>query len=815
MRILKVHLTVARLITLFAAGSVVHLCGQAPQEQPHYQKAPAEIAAILDAPATPTVSISPAHDRMLLVQGVRYPSIAELAQPMLRLAGVRINPMNNGPHRAVKHVGYTLCTIPDGREQKLAVPPNAHLGLPSWSPDGKRFAFLNYSPNAVELWVGDAVTGRLKRLHGAMNAAYGEVYQWMPDNQTIICKIIPARRGPAPVQQLAPSGPVVQESAGKASSIRTYEDLLKDGHDENLFEYYATSQLALINVSSGKLTLAGKPAIFSSFEPSPDGQHLLTVRIHRPFSYLLPASGFPREVEVLDREGRLEHKLASLGLSNPEPAGGATRGPRSQHWRPTEPSTLVWVAASERRADSGQRAGGDRLFMLRAPFQDKPLQFAKTDSRYSGLTWGEGGFAILRESDQTRRRNRTWFINPDDPSSAPRKVWDRASQDRYGDPGTVLTRSLPNGQRVVRRSGNFIYLNGAGATPDGERPFLDRLDILTLKSERLFRCDEKSYESLVSVLDDDAAQIITRWETPADPPNYHLRSLRDGTVKLLTHFADPAPQLRGIQKRLVTYKREDGVPLSFTLHLPAGYKEGRLPTVVWAYPREYGDADSAGQISGSPNRFTTISGISHLFLLTQGYAILDGATMPVVGDSRTMNNTYIEQIVASAKAAIDKAVEIGVTDRDRVGVGGHSYGAFMTANLLAHSDVFRAGIARSGAYNRSLTPFGFQSERRTLWQAQDMYIKVSPFMAANKINEPLLLIHGEADNNSGTFPIQSERMFQAVQGNGGRARLVMLPHESHGYEARESVEHVLHEMIAWFEKYVKPPPPKPSTPAAE
>jgi dipeptidyl aminopeptidase/acylaminoacyl peptidase len=273
----------------------------------------------------------------------------------------------------------------------------------------------------------------------------------------------------------------------------------------------------------------------------------------------------------------------------------------------------------------------------------------------------------------------------------------------------------------------------------------------------------------------------------------------------LTHYKDPAPQLRSIKKELVTYKRPDGVQLSFTLYLPPDYKPGeRLPTIVWAYPLEFNDAGTAGQVVGSPNLFTTLNGNSILFMLTQGYAILDNATMPVVGDPETVNNTYIEQIVASAKAAIDKAVDMGVTDRNRVGVGGHSYGAFMTANLLAHSDLFRAGVARSGAYNRTLTPFGFQSERRTLWQAPEMYARVSPFMYADKIKTPLLLIHGEADNNPGTFPVQSERMYQAIKGNGGTVRLVLLPLESHGYVARESVEHVLYEMISWFDRWVKP-----------
>ncbi|MBI3877459.1 MAG: S9 family peptidase, partial [Verrucomicrobia bacterium] len=455
----------------------------------------------------------------------------------------------------------------------------------------------------------------------------------------------------------------------------------------------------------------------------------------------------------------------------------------------------------------------DRVMMLKAPFAGPPAELAKTEFRFAALNWGEKNYvALLRESSASARRNKTWLVDPDSPDEAPRLVWSRASDDRYNDPGSPLLRTLPTGHRVMRVFQNQIYLVGSGATPEGERPFLDRLNIATLQTERLFQSDEFSYETVVALAADDASKIITRRESPAKPPNYCLRDLINTNTVALTDFPDPAPQLRGIRKQIVTYQRADGVPLSFTLYLPADYKPGtRMPTILWAYPREFNDVDTAGQVSGSPNRFTTFNGSSHLFLLTQGYAVLDGASMPIVGRDKTANDTFVEQIVASAKAAIDKAAELGVTDPDRVGVGGHSYGAFMTVNLLAHSDLFRAGVARSGAYNRTLTPFGFQNERRTLWDSPDAYLKMSPFMQADKIKAPLLLVHGLSDNNPGTFPTQSERLYQAIKGNGGTARLVLLPHESHAYEGRESVEHVIAEMIAWFDKHVKNAPPRATT----
>jgi dipeptidyl aminopeptidase/acylaminoacyl peptidase len=428
------------------------------------------------------------------------------------------------------------------------------------------------------------------------------------------------------------------------------------------------------------------------------------------------------------------------------------------------------------------------------------------------MGWGENGMGLVRDYDRNRRWTRTFMVNLNQPGAPPKLIWERSIRDRYGDRGIPLTKRLPNGRRVIWQNGDTILLAGAGASAKGDYPFLDRFNLQTLKAERIFQSAEGTYEEVAALASDDGTRFITRHESPTDPPNYFLHTAGSSDSKALTHFPDPAPQLRGITKQLVTYKRADGVPLSFTLYLPANYKKGEaLPTIVWAYPLEFSDADTAGQVTGSTNRFTTISGISELFLVTQGYAVLDNATMPVIGDPDTMNNTYVEQVVASAKAAIDKAVEMGVTDRNRVGVGGHSYGAFMTANLLAHSDLFKAGVARSGAYNRTLTPFGFQSERRTLWEAPEMYIKISPFMFADKIRHPILLIHGMADDNSGTFPIQSERLYQAIKGNGGIVRYVQLPYEAHGYLGRESVEHTLYEMVAWFDKWVKNAPPAGSS----
>ncbi len=806
-------------VTQFTALALLLLLSSFAVGQTGYKKPPKEVLDILSAPVTPTASISPARDTMLLATGLRYPPIADLAQPMLRLAGLRINPATNGPHRFQYSVALTLKRIGDGSEVKIALPPGAKITSLQWSADGKHFAFLNTTAHGTEIWIGDTANGKVKLLKGvAVNNAYGDPMQWMPDNRTLLVQLIPSKRPAAPAESSVPREPNAQESFGRVGPVRTFEDLLKSPFEEDLFEYYATSQLALVDISNGKSTEVGQPAIVQSANPAPDGKHLLVAAVHRPFSYLYPVFAFPREVQVWDTKGKLEYKLASVPLADTVPIDGVITGPRNYRWRPTAPATLVWVEALDGGDPKKKVPHRDRAMTLKAPFTEAPSELVKTEHRFAGAQFGEkGGLLLVSDFDRDRRWVRTVIIDADNPSEPAKPLWSRSAQDRYGDPGTPVARVLPSGDRVILQNGDSIYLVGTGASQEGDRPFLDRFNLQTQKAERLFRSDANQYESFVALLDDDAKRFITRHESPTAAPNYYVRASGETGMptKSLTSFPDATPQLRGIKKQLVTYKRADGVQCSFTLYLPPGYQEGtRLPTVIWAYPLEFNDPSTAGQVTGSTQRSTQIVGPSHLFFLMEGYAVLDNATMPVVGAPETVNNTYIEQTVMSAKAAIDKAAEMGVTDPERVGVGGHSYGAFMTANLLAHSDLFRAGIARSGAYNRTLTPFGFQSERRTIWEAPELYIKVSPFMNANKINEPILFIHGEADDNSGTFPIQSERMYQAVRGNGGASRLVTLPLEAHGYAGRETIEHVLYEMISWFDKYVKNAParsPKPQT----
>jgi len=797
--------TLARFAVILTAFSSLALA-----QETQYMKPPQAILDVLNAPEPPQVSVSPSRDMVLMSFQLRYPPIADVAAPMLRLAGSRIDPATNGPHRTQYSVALSLKKIADAAETKIVLPPNAKLSLLRWSPDGKQFAFTNTIASGIELYVGETATARVRKITGvSINAAYGEPINWI-DTHTLLVQLVPAGRGKPPAKPAVPTGPHIQESSGNAGPARTYEDMLQNPHDEMLWDYYAGSQLAIVDVTGqGKVTPVGKPRIFQSLSIAPDAKHLLVATLHRPYSYLLPASDFPRLVEVWDLAGQVLYKLEDAPLADRVPIGGVRTGRRNYQWDPNEPAMLVWVEALDDGNPNKKVSYRDRIMMLKAPFSGQPSELYKTAHRFAGLTWLEKDRTALVSDNDREKKWRTTFLVSLDKTAEPRQVWSLSTQERYNDPGSPITRPTATGQRVAVQDGEWIFLAGNGSSPQGDLPFFDRFNLKTLKSERIFRSEPGSYESFVALLSLDGTRFMTRHESPADPPNYFVRTSSGGAPVMLTKFADPAPILRKIKKQLVTYKRPDGVDLSFELYLPPDYKEGtRLPTFMWAYPYEYNDASTASQVSGSPWRFTTITGPSELFLVLQGYAVLDNVAMPVIGTLKQVNDTYIQQIVMDAKAAIDKATAMGVTDPNRVGVGGHSYGGFMTANLLAHSDMFRAGVARSGAYNRTLTPFGFQSEERTIWEASETYLNMSPFMYADKVKTPLLLIHGEADDNSGTFPIQSERMYQAVRGNGGTVRLVMLPDEAHGYAARETIEHVLYETVSWMERYTKDVQPR-------
>ncbi len=783
-----------------------------------YLTPPQAIVDILDAAPPPTVYLSPTGDAMAVLERASMPALAELAQPMLRLAGVRINPKTNGLHRAVHYRSLLIKSPVDATERVVTLPPSPALGWIGFSPDGTRFAFTHTGDAGIALWVGETATGRARALGTAnLNGVFGSTQapgacEWIGQGSSLLCTVTVASRGEAPAAPAVPPGPNIQETRGVEAPVRTYQDLLESAHDEALFDYYATSQLTIVDAASGERTPLGQPGIYRIAAPSPDGQYVLVARVKKPFSWLVRYPDFPTSVEVWDRAGAIVRQVADLPIADTVPNMGVLPGPRAWQWQPTAPATLAWAEALDGGDPKAEVPHRDKVVTLAAPFSGDPAELGRTEWRYGGVAWTDAGVVMLTENNRPTRSTRTWLI--DAPGAAPRKLWERSSEDAYANPGTPLRHALGSGVQAVRQAGDAIYLTGTGATPQGDKPFLDRLNIRTLQTERVFQSPDGSYETVLGLVTADAARIVTRHEAREDPPNVYRLDVKTGERVGLTAYDDPAPPLKGAKAEMVTYERNDGVQLRATIYTPPGWTpaQGPLPALLWAYPREFTDPRTASQITGSEFRFTTPGWSTlHLLFLTQGYAVIDDATMPIVGAGETANDSYVEQLVASAQAAVDKAAAMGIVDPERVVVGGHSYGAFMTANLLAHSDVFRAGIARSGAYNRTLTPFGFQNEQRTFWEVPEVYMRMSPFAHAQKINEPVLLIHGEADDNSGTFPVQSERLYMALKGHGATVRYVTLPHEAHGYVARESVLHTVAEMLNWANEWAKNAKPRGTT----
>ena len=784
------------------------------QDDLSYQIPPKAIADLIDASPTPGVSLSPSNESMLLLERPNLPSIEEVAQKELRLAGIRINPKTNGSSRSGHYTGIKIKSLQTGKEKTITgFPADANIENLSWAPDGSKIVCTITKPNGLELWMADISTASAKKLTDAVinDAMSGMPYTWFSDNNTLLYKKVLADRGNAPEQDQMPKGPVIQVNDGEKAPVRTYQDLLKTPYDVDLFKYYTSSQLMTVDLATGKHQTFGQAGIKASMSTSPDGEYVMIQTIHQPFSYLVPYSRFPFTIDIFDKKGKKVTQIADIPMAENIPKGfGAVReGKRSFSWRNDRPATMVWVETQDGGDPKKEVEIRDQMYMLDAPFTGKPDKGIDFKLRYGGVDWGSGDFALAYEWWWQSRQLITSSWQPDNSAAGKKVLFDRSWEDRYNAPGDFETHRNQYGRSVLLTAdgGKTLFLTDEGASPEGNRPFVDEFDIATKKTKRLWRSEAPYYEYPISIVDEENGQVLTRRESNTERPNFYMRKLKDGTSKQLTFFENPYKALEGIQKEMVKYTRADGIELTGTLYTPAGYdkeKDGPLPVFMWAYPREFKSAKAAGQVSDSPYEFIRIGWGSPLFWVTQGYAIFDDFSMPIIGEGEEEpNETFVKQLTEGAEAAINKIVDMGVADRNRIAVGGHSYGAFMTANLLAHTELFAAGIARSGAYNRTLTPFGFQSEERTLWETPETYSKMSPFMHSDKIKTPLLLVHGDADNNSGTYPMQSERFFNALKGHGATVRLVMLPHESHGYQARESVMHMLWEMSEWMDKYVK------------
>ncbi|WP_082559692.1 MULTISPECIES: prolyl oligopeptidase family serine peptidase [unclassified Lysobacter] len=781
-----------------------------------YRLPPPALQALVDAPRPPQLMLSPRRDLAAMMQVPSLPGIDVVAQPELKLAGLRINPRTYAQSRFSFGTDLWLLDIATGKDIRLqGLPQPLALASVSWSPDQSQIAFnhIDAKTGANELWVVDVAARSARRLIAQpLNTVSGRGYTWMPDSRRLLVQLQPENQGAPPASDGIPTGPATQQTLGGGTvrQLRTFQDLLKNENDARLFAHYLRSQPALIDLT-GKLAKVGLPDLYQSLAPSPDGKLLLAQRIERPFSYVVPSFYFPRRIEVLALDGKLVYEIAKLPLFEGLPTGNdaVPTGVRSIGWRGDAPATLVWAEAQDGGDPAKQVAIRDAVLMQAAPFEKPPVTLAQLGTRVSDIEWGRGDLALISESWWKTRQTKQWRVAPDDVGREPQLVFEGSYEDRYNDPGTPATESDAAGNPRLILDGDSVFLIGDGASSEGDRPFVDKLNLADGKKTRLFHSQAPYYEYPRALLDNTGTRAVTTRESPTEPTNYYIRDLAraDAAPTALTRFPHPTPQLKDVKKEQIRYSRADGVELTGTLYLPPKYepkRDGPLPLLMWAYPQEFKSASAASQVTDSPYRFNAVGYWGPQAFLAMGYAVLDDPSMPIVGEGdKEPNDTYLQQLTASAQAAVDEVVRRGVADRERIAIGGHSYGAFMTANLLAHTRLFKAGIARSGAYNRTLTPFGFQAEERNYWQAQGTYDTMSPFNFADKIKDPILLIHGEQDNNSGTYPIQSERMYAAIKGLGGNARLVMLPNEAHGYRARESILHMLAESNDWLERYVK------------
>lgn len=789
---------------------------QAQNPDNSWQKPDKEIMDVLNAPQLPWVYTSPKGDYLLMMDPVAYPPLADLAAPMHKLAGLRVNPKVNDRHGSYGGTSPRIMDIASGKITPINIPANTEVVGVTISTDGKRFALSLKHEDRIGLWTG-STDGTVKEVKDvALNPLMGGAVVWTPDQKKLLIRKIP-KRGAAPAPPAIPVGPKIVEGDG-ASARSTYEarNLLETAHDDQLFEYYTTCELILLDPETGQTEQIGKPAIYAGASFSPDGKYILVSRLKKPWSHEVAYWRFAKDTEVWNTKGELVKTIHASPLEDAIPVHGVPTGPRSISWRPTAPSTLIWVEALDGGDPAATADHRDKLMMQEAPFTSNAKEVFKAQHRiqmWRNAWFANSGQLMLSERERMKRWRYVWLIDVDNGTS--RKWYDLNEADRYNDPGSPMMKRLDNGFYVLRENKGGIYFRGSGGTNQGDRPFLDIRNVKTGNTERLFRCDPEKYQTFTSFIGDEE-KFIMRSESSTEVPNYYMCSFgkkikaeegeatRELKMEEVTKFEDPTPQLRQIEKRIVRYERKDGVPLSFQLHLPPGYKEGtKLPTVVYAYPLEYASAEVAGQVRGSTRRFMRIYGPSHMFFLLKGYAVLHATTMPMIGDPETTYNTFVQQLNDDAEAAVNKIVEMGIADPDKIGIIGHSHGGLMVANLLAHTDLFKAGIARSGSYNKTNQPFGFQSERRSLFEARDVYIQVSPTFFADKVNEPVLIIHGDDDSNPGTLTFQSEVFYEAVRGSGGTARMVLLPYEDHGYRARESIEHVLWEQLRWFDKYLK------------
>ncbi|TNF42132.1 MAG: S9 family peptidase, partial [Bacteroidetes bacterium] len=672
-----------KIITLFLIFAITIGLAKA-QVDITYQLPPKEILELADAQLAPMVQIDKKAENIILLHRNRYSSIAELSETELRLAGLRINPATNIGSRMAYVNNITLMSVGEKEQKQVAgLPAEPRLTNFSWSPDETKMAFTNTTSTGVELWILDIASASCKKLTDAnLNANIGRPFSWFSDGNSLLVKFLPDERKPLIVKaESIPVGPTVSVSDGKKAQNPTFQDLLKDKADEFNFEQLSMSTLFKVGLN-GQKTLWKETAMFTQSDFSPSGEYVLVTAIQKPFSYLVTLNRFPSKTTIFDKNGKEVKVLQESPLIEDLPKGNdATRkGMRSINWRNDEPATIYYVEALDEGDPEKEAEFRDEVFILNAPFNGQPVSVLKTMNRFAGITWGDKQVAIARDRWIKNRNTKTYLFNPSEPVVKPTVLFDMSYEDNYNNPGWFVTTKNQFGENTLVINGDKMYLTGQGYSPEGIRPFFDEFNLKTKTTNRLWRADGKeTLENISEVINAPQGVLLTRVESQSVYPNYYIRNtIKRIAPQQITFFENPVKSISGIYKELITYKRADGVELSGTLYLPDGYdrqKKEKLPLLLWAYPREFKDAKSAGQVTSSPHTFTLPSGGSPVFWVTRGYAVLDNAAFPIVGEGdKEPNDTFIEQLVANAKAAIDAVDNLGFIDRNRVGVGGHSYG---------------------------------------------------------------------------------------------------------------------------------------------
>ena len=798
---------------IYCFSLLIILANVKAQENLTYQKPSDEILNLVDVTLPPRVLMDESKKYMVCIYRDAYKTIKELSEQEMRLGGLRINPKTNIGSRTNYYKNIKIKNLRrknSNLKQVRGLPIEPRLANFIWSPDQRSIALTNTTSHGVELWVLDVYRGVVKKLTDAnVNANLGEAFKWYQDGKSLLVKLVPDnKKDITNSDDVIPIGPRISSNDGKKAQNRTYQDLLKNRIDEHNFEQLALSDIYKVTLY-GKKTLWHGSDMYRSISFSPNGKFVMVTTIQKPFSYLVPYYRFPSKTIVYTKSGDIVKTLVEVPLIEDLPKGfmAVREGKRNFSWRDDKPASVYYSIALDAGDPENEVGFRDEIFQLDAPFQGTPISLIKTENRYWNMLWCNDTIAVVYDYWWNNRNTKTYLFNPLKPSNEPQIISDRNYQDRYSDPGSFVEKRNEHGRYVLALKAGKIFLLGDGFSDKGQFPFLDQLNINSFEKQRLYESGYTNKMEILKRYDIERDELLVSIQSPTDYPNYFFRYLDQNELSQITQFDNPFKGLQNVYKDVIKYKREDGLDLSATLYLPADYDQNikeKLPMIMWAYPREFKDKSSASQTTQNPNKFTYPYWGSPIYWLTKGYAVLDNASFPIVGiKDNEPNDDFRNQLVENAKAAIDAVDSIGFVDRERVAIGGHSYGAFMVANLLSHSDLFAAGIARSGAYNRTLTPFGFQSEERNYWEAPDVYYQMSPFMHADKVKSPILLIHGEADNNSGTYPLQSERYFNALKGLGVTTRLVILPKESHGYQAKESILHLLWEQDQWLDKYVK------------